>query len=164
MTNTIQKKFKVSSTQLLYQSCPYQAITLFITGPFVDGLLTKQNVFAFNYTPQVLVRTGTLSCSWLQIIISKITVVFFLMTGIYCPILLNISFRELQHLPCNWKDITSYLSGPRAFENMPCFSLWLCSSTRPLQLAQHFRYLDCYSGDGTLLVLLQSGEPAKGQC
>ncbi|MCL7042625.1 hypothetical protein MKW94_020026, partial [Papaver nudicaule] len=24
MTNTIQKRFKVSSTQLLYQSCPYQ--------------------------------------------------------------------------------------------------------------------------------------------
>ncbi|XP_058179679.1 UDP-xylose transporter 3 [Rhododendron vialii] len=54
MTNTIQKKFKVSSTQLLYQSCPYQAITLFITGPFVDWLLTNQNVFAFKYTPQVL--------------------------------------------------------------------------------------------------------------
>lgn len=55
MTNTIQKKFKVSSTQLLYQSCPYQAITLFIVGPFLDGLLTNQNVFAFAYTPQVLV-------------------------------------------------------------------------------------------------------------
>ncbi|XP_047330465.1 UDP-xylose transporter 3-like [Impatiens glandulifera] len=54
MTNTIQKKFKVSSTQLLYQSCPYQAITLFLTGPFVDGLLTNKNVFAFKYTPQVL--------------------------------------------------------------------------------------------------------------
>ncbi|KDP45715.1 hypothetical protein JCGZ_17322 [Jatropha curcas] len=54
MTNTIQKKFKVSSTQLLYQSCPYQAITLFIIGPFLDGLLTNQNVFAFKYTPQVL--------------------------------------------------------------------------------------------------------------
>lgn len=54
MTNTIQKKFKVSSTQLLYQSCPYQAITLFIIGPFLDGLLTNQNVFAFAYTPQVL--------------------------------------------------------------------------------------------------------------
>ncbi|KAG5567089.1 hypothetical protein RHGRI_002603 [Rhododendron griersonianum] len=54
MTNTIQKKFKVSSTQLLYQSCPYQAITLFITGPFVDWLLTNQNVFAFKYTPHVL--------------------------------------------------------------------------------------------------------------
>ncbi|XAR58842.1 hypothetical protein NMG60_11014403 [Bertholletia excelsa] len=54
MTNTIQKKFKVSSTQLLYQSSPYQAITLFFAGPFVDGLLTKQNVFAFKYTPQVL--------------------------------------------------------------------------------------------------------------
>ncbi|CAN1155792.1 UDP-xylose transporter 3 [Linum perenne] len=54
MTNTIQKKFKVSSTQLLYQSCPYQALTLFIVGPFLDGLLTNQNVFAFKYTPQVL--------------------------------------------------------------------------------------------------------------
>ncbi|KAI8523459.1 hypothetical protein RHMOL_Rhmol13G0075200 [Rhododendron molle] len=54
MTNTIQKKFKVSSTQLLYQSCPYQAFTLFVTGPFVDGLLTDKNVFSFNYTPIVL--------------------------------------------------------------------------------------------------------------
>ncbi|XP_068338724.1 UDP-xylose transporter 3-like [Pyrus communis] len=54
MTNTIQKKFKVSSTQLLYQSCPYQAITLFVIGPFLDGLLTNQNVFSFAYTPQVL--------------------------------------------------------------------------------------------------------------
>ncbi|KAJ7530048.1 hypothetical protein O6H91_15G076500 [Diphasiastrum complanatum] len=54
MTNTIQKKYKVSSTQLLYQSCPYQASTLFLAGPLLDGLLTKQNVFAFNYTPNVL--------------------------------------------------------------------------------------------------------------
>ncbi|KAM7257944.1 hypothetical protein ACFE04_013685 [Oxalis oulophora] len=54
MTNTIQKKFKVSSTQLLYQSCPYQAMTLFVVGPFLDGLLTNKNVFAFNYTPYVL--------------------------------------------------------------------------------------------------------------
>lgn len=55
MTNTIQKRFKVSSTQLLYQSCPYQATTLFLIGPFLDGALTKQNVFAFGYTVQVLV-------------------------------------------------------------------------------------------------------------
>lgn len=56
MTNTIQKKFKVSSTQLLYQSCPYQSGTLLISGPFLDKFLTNQNVFAFNYTNQVLVR------------------------------------------------------------------------------------------------------------
>jgi solute carrier family 35, member E3 len=55
MTNTIQKKFKVSSTQLLYQSCPYQALTLFLIGPFLDGFLTNQNVFAFDYTSQVVV-------------------------------------------------------------------------------------------------------------
>lgn len=57
MTNTIQKKFKVSSTQLLYQSCPYQALTLFIVGPFLDGFLTNQNVFAFDYTSQVVVSS-----------------------------------------------------------------------------------------------------------
>ncbi|RVW56535.1 UDP-xylose transporter 3 [Vitis vinifera] len=61
MTNNIQKKFKVSSTQLLYQSCPYQAMTLFIAGPFLDWLLTKQNVFAFKYTSEVLVFI-VLSC------------------------------------------------------------------------------------------------------
>lgn len=60
MTNTIQKKFKVSSTQLLYQSCPYQALTLFLVGPFVDGFLTNKNVFSFTYTPYVLVRLMTI--------------------------------------------------------------------------------------------------------
>jgi len=56
MTNTIQKKFKVSSTQLLYQSCPYQAATLLIIGPYLDKILTDLNVFAFKYTTQVTVR------------------------------------------------------------------------------------------------------------
>nr|AFK39471.1 unknown [Lotus japonicus] len=53
MTNTIQKKYKVSSTQLLYQSCPYQAATLLISGPYLDKVLTNLNVFAFKYTTEV---------------------------------------------------------------------------------------------------------------
>ncbi|XP_058767435.1 UDP-xylose transporter 3-like [Vicia villosa] len=53
MTNTIQKKFKVSSTQLLYQTCPYQAATLLIIGPYLDKVLTDLNVFYFKYTTQV---------------------------------------------------------------------------------------------------------------
>lgn len=55
MTNTIQKRFKVSSTQLLYQSSPYQAATLCISGPFLDAALTNQNVFSFDYNPYVVV-------------------------------------------------------------------------------------------------------------
>jgi hypothetical protein len=55
LTNTIQKKLKVSSTQLLYQSAPYQAAILFATGPFVDQLLTNRSVFAHNYSAPVLV-------------------------------------------------------------------------------------------------------------
>ncbi|CAK9275288.1 unnamed protein product [Sphagnum jensenii] len=54
MTNTIQKRFKVSSTQLLYQSCPYQAGTLLFAGPFLDAALTNQNVFSFDYNFFVL--------------------------------------------------------------------------------------------------------------
>jgi solute carrier family 35 protein E3 len=55
MTNTIQKKFKVSTTQLLYQSCPYQSLTLFLIGPLLGGFFTNQNVFSFDYTYQVVV-------------------------------------------------------------------------------------------------------------
>lgn len=54
LTNTIQKRLNVSSTQLLYQSAPFQAAILFVSGPFVDQCLTKQNVFAFKYSPIVL--------------------------------------------------------------------------------------------------------------
>ncbi|XP_042512527.1 UDP-xylose transporter 1-like [Macadamia integrifolia] len=54
LTNTIQKRLNVSSTQLLYQSAPFQAAILFVSGPFVDKCLTNQNVFAFNYSSLVL--------------------------------------------------------------------------------------------------------------
>ncbi|KAK8661255.1 hypothetical protein V6N13_052150 [Hibiscus sabdariffa] len=89
MTNTIQKKFKVSSTQLLYQSCSYQALTLFFIGPFLDGLLANQNVFAFKYSPQVLLFI-VLSC------MISITVNFstFLVIGKTSPI----TYQVLGHL------------------------------------------------------------------
>ncbi|XP_057526841.1 UDP-xylose transporter 1 [Amaranthus tricolor] len=54
LTNTIQKRLNVSSTQLLYQSAPFQAAVLFVFGPVVDKFLTNQNVFGFNYSPLVL--------------------------------------------------------------------------------------------------------------
>ncbi|XP_047308834.1 UDP-xylose transporter 2-like [Impatiens glandulifera] len=89
MTNTIQKKFKVSSTQLLYQSCPYQAITLFLVGPFLDGLLTNQNVFAFKYTPQVLAFI-VLSC----LISVSVNFSTFLVIGKTSPV----TYQVLGHL------------------------------------------------------------------
>ncbi|XP_009613052.1 UDP-xylose transporter 1-like [Nicotiana tomentosiformis] len=54
LTNTIQKRLNISSTQLLYQSAPYQAAILFVTGPLVDQFLTKKNVFAYKYSNVVL--------------------------------------------------------------------------------------------------------------
>lgn len=89
MTNTIQKKYKVSSTQLLYQSSPYQALTLFIIGPFLDGLLTDQNVFAFNYTPQVVVFI-VLSC----LISVSVNFSTFLVIGKTSPV----TYQVLGHL------------------------------------------------------------------
>ncbi|WOL06850.1 hypothetical protein Cni_G15584 [Canna indica] len=89
MTNTIQKKFKVSSTQLLYQSAPYQALTLFVSGPFLDGLLTNQNVFAFNYTPQVLIFI-VLSC----LISVSVNFSTFLVIGKTSPV----TYQVLGHL------------------------------------------------------------------
>ncbi|XP_074567283.1 UDP-xylose transporter 3-like [Curcuma longa] len=89
MTNTIQKKFKVSSTQLLYQSVPYQALTLFVSGPFLDGLLTNQNVFAFNYTPIVLLFI-VLSC----LISVSVNFSTFLVIGKTSPV----TYQVLGHL------------------------------------------------------------------
>jgi solute carrier family 35 protein E3 len=115
MTNTIQKKFKVSSTQLLYQSCPYQAMTLFITGPFVDGLLTNQNVFAFKYTPIVLAFI-VLSC----LISVSVNFSTFLVIGKTSPV----TYQVLGHLktclvlgfgyillrdPFSWRNILGIL-------------------------------------------------------
>ncbi|XP_072955176.1 UDP-xylose transporter 3-like [Typha angustifolia] len=115
MTNTIQKRFKVSSTQLLYQSCPYQALTLFIVGPFLDGLLTNLNVFAFNYTPQVLVFI-VLSC----LISVSVNFSTFLVIGKTSPV----TYQVLGHLktclvltfgyvllhdPFNWRNIVGIL-------------------------------------------------------
>ncbi|XP_073009787.1 UDP-xylose transporter 3-like [Typha latifolia] len=115
MTNTIQKRFKVSSTQLLYQSCPYQALTLFIVGPFLDGLLTNLNVFAFNYTPQVLVFI-VLSC----LISVSVNFSTFLVIGKTSPV----TYQVLGHLktclvltfgyvllhdPFSWRNIVGIL-------------------------------------------------------
>ncbi|KAJ0985439.1 hypothetical protein J5N97_003795 [Dioscorea zingiberensis] len=115
MTNTIQKRFKVSSTQLLYQSSPYQALTLFLTGPFLDGLLTNQNVFAFKYTPQVLVFI-LLSC----LISVSVNFSTFLVIGKTSPV----TYQVLGHLktclvlafgygllhdPFSWRNILGIL-------------------------------------------------------
>lgn len=143
MTNTIQKKFKVSSTQLLYQSCPYQAITLFIIGPFLDGLLTNQNVFAFAYTPQVLVRIQSttpkgslataLSCHFLCVsLISDSNHNIVYVAVLHCSILPDICLCKLQYIFGYWKDVCSNLSGPWTFEDMPCFGIWLHSPSRSI--------------------------------
>ncbi|EPS65961.1 hypothetical protein M569_08813, partial [Genlisea aurea] len=89
MTNTIQKKFKISSTQLLYQSCLYQALTLIISGPFVDNLLTGQNVFSFDYTQRVVVFI-VLSC----LISISVNFSTFLVIGKTSPV----TYQVLGHL------------------------------------------------------------------
>ncbi|WVZ86426.1 hypothetical protein U9M48_033206 [Paspalum notatum var. saurae] len=89
LTNTIQKKLKVSSTQLLYQSAPYQAAILFATGPFVDQLLTKQNVFAHKYSAPVL-GFIVLSC----LIAVSVNFSTFLVIGTTSPV----TYQVLGHL------------------------------------------------------------------
>lgn len=89
LTNTIQKKLKVSSTQLLYQSAPYQAAILFATGPFVDRLLTNRSVFAHKYTTPV-VGFIILSC----LIAVSVNFSTFLVIGTTSPV----TYQVLGHL------------------------------------------------------------------
>ncbi|KAF3454985.1 hypothetical protein FNV43_RR05433 [Rhamnella rubrinervis] len=89
LTNTIQKRLNVSSTQLLYQSAPFQAAILFVSGPLVDQFLTKQNVFAYKYSPIVLVFI-ILSC----IIAVSVNFSTFLVIGKTSPV----TYQVLGHL------------------------------------------------------------------
>ncbi|BAF09401.1 UDP-xylose transporter 1 [Oryza sativa Japonica Group] len=89
LTNTIQKRLKVSSTQLLYQSAPYQAAILFATGPFVDQLLTSRSVFAHKYTAPV-VGFIVLSC----LIAVSVNFSTFLVIGTTSPV----TYQVLGHL------------------------------------------------------------------
>ncbi|CAN1253154.1 UDP-xylose transporter 1 [Linum perenne] len=66
LTNTIQRKLNVSSTQLLYQSAPFQAAVLFVSGPMVDKFLTSKNVFAYKYNPTVVVKFQSHSIQFQQ--------------------------------------------------------------------------------------------------
>lgn len=89
LTNTIQKRLKVSSTQLLYQSAPYQAAILFATGPFVDQLLTNRSVFAHKYSAPVL-GFIVLSC----LIAVSVNFSTFLVIGTTSPV----TYQVLGHL------------------------------------------------------------------
>ncbi|KAJ9698089.1 hypothetical protein PVL29_007276 [Vitis rotundifolia] len=89
LTNTIQKRLNVTSTQLLYQSAPFQAAILFVSGPVVDQCLTKQNVFAYKYSPIVLAFI-ILSC----IISVSVNFSTFLVIGKTSPV----TYQVLGHL------------------------------------------------------------------
>ncbi|KAJ4746998.1 Nucleotide/sugar transporter family protein [Rhynchospora pubera] len=89
LTNTIQKRLKVSSTQLLYQSAPYQSAVLFATGPFVDQLLTNKSVFTHAYTYPV-VGFIILSC----LIAVSVNFSTFLVIGTTSPV----TYQVLGHL------------------------------------------------------------------
>ncbi|XP_040995465.1 UDP-xylose transporter 1-like [Juglans microcarpa x Juglans regia] len=89
LTNTIQKRLNVSSTQLLYQSAPFQAAILFVSGPVVDQFLTKQSVFAHKYSPLVLLFIA-LSC----LIAVAVNFSTFLVIGKTSPV----TYQVLGHL------------------------------------------------------------------
>ncbi|KAK1661866.1 hypothetical protein QYE76_050025 [Lolium multiflorum] len=136
MTNTIQKKFKVSSTQLLYQSCPYQALTLFVVGPFLDGFLTNKNVFAFDYTPQVLffiVLSCLISVSVnfsTFLVIGKTSPVTYQVLGHLKTCLVLAFGYVLLHDPFSWRNILGILI---AVIGMGLYSYFCTRETKPTE-------------------------------
>ncbi|KAL9322761.1 hypothetical protein ACSQ67_010814 [Phaseolus vulgaris] len=74
---------------LLYQSAPFQAAILFVSGPVVDQMLTKQNVFAYKYSPVVLAFI-ILSC----LIAVSVNFSTFLVIGKTSPV----TYQVLGHL------------------------------------------------------------------
>uniref|UniRef100_A0A0E0N4A3 Sugar phosphate transporter domain-containing protein n=1 Tax=Oryza rufipogon TaxID=4529 RepID=A0A0E0N4A3_ORYRU len=162
MTNFIQKKFKVSSTQLLYQSCPYQALTLFIIGPFLDGFLTNQNVFAFKYTSEILVFI-VLSC----LISVSVNFSTFLVIGKTSPV----TYQVVGHLktciilgfgyvlfndPFSWRNILGILLALLGMILYSFFCLMENKQKAP-ELSAPFFHTKVKGGEAGTLLLVQNG-------
>ncbi|KAJ8442684.1 hypothetical protein Cgig2_003728 [Carnegiea gigantea] len=162
MTNTIQKRYKVSSTQLLYQSSPYQAATLLISGPFLDKLLTNQNVFAFKYTQQVLVFI-ILSC----LISVSVNFSTFLVIGKTSPV----TYQVLGHLktclvlafgyvllhdPFSWRNILGILI---ALGGMILYSYY-CTREGPKKVVDMTPLSQVKGSESDPLIKLESGTRA----
>lgn len=161
MTNTIQKKFKVSSTQLLYQSCPYQAITLFLIGPSVDKYLTSQSVFAFNYTPNVLAFI-VLSC----LISVSVNFSTFLVIGKTSPV----TYQVLGHLktclvlafgcillrdPFSWQNILGIFV---AIVGMALYSYYCTTESQQQKVSEAPTHLSqAKQTEGDLLIEVENG-------
>ncbi|KAK4273775.1 hypothetical protein QN277_017106 [Acacia crassicarpa] len=163
MTNTIQKKYKVSSTQLLYQSCPYQAGTLLISGPYMDKLLTNQNVFAFDYTTQVMFFI-ILSC----LISISVNFSTFLVIGRTSPV----TYQVLGHLktclvlafgyvllhdPVSWRNILGILI---ALIGMILYSYYCTHENQQKAAEAAVESSQASEGDSDALLNVENGNAA----
>ncbi|RHN69825.1 putative sugar phosphate transporter domain-containing protein [Medicago truncatula] len=160
MTNTIQKKFKVSSTQLLYQSCPYQAATLLIIGPYLDKILTDLNVFAFKYTTQVTFAI-VLSC----LISISVNFSTFLVIGKTSPV----TYQVLGHLktclvlafgyvivrdPFSWRNILGILV---AMVGMLMYSHFCILENQQKSIETAAQALQAREGESDPLINVENG-------
>lgn len=110
-TNTLQKRFSVSSTQLLYNSAPYQALTMLVVGPVLDKMLTGDTVLDFEYNTMVVVF-AVLSCLIAIsvnfstfLVIGKCDAVTYQVLGhLKTMLVLGFGFVVLGN-PANWRNI-----------------------------------------------------------
>ncbi|KAL0389126.1 UNVERIFIED_CONTAM: UDP-xylose transporter 3 [Sesamum calycinum] len=127
------------------------AITLFVTGPFVDGFLTNQNVYAFNYTPQVLAFI-VLSC----LISVAVNFSTFLVIGKTSPV----TYQVLGHLktclvlafgyvllqdPFSWRNILGILIAMVGIGY--CYSFLYCTSRKPATKATDSKGMGLWNKD-----------------
>ncbi|KAK6143942.1 hypothetical protein DH2020_024290 [Rehmannia glutinosa] len=165
LTNTIQKRLNVSSTQLLYQSAPFQAAILFLTGPFVDQCLTKQNVFAYKYSPVVL-GFIVLSCLIAVIVnfstflvIGKTSPVTYQVLGHLKTCLVLAFGYTLLHDPFTSRNILGILI---AIVGMGMYSYFCTNDTKRKQLVDISTLPQIKERDTTPLVASHQDKESKG--
>ncbi|KAG6417898.1 hypothetical protein SASPL_120095 [Salvia splendens] len=132
-----QIRLNVSSTQLLYQSAPFQSAILLVTGPFVDGFLTKQNVYAYKYSPVVLgfIVLSCLIAVFVNfstfLVIGKTSPVTYQVLGHLKTCLVLAFGYTLLHDPFTWRNIIGILV---AVVGMGLYSYFCTNETKRKQL------------------------------
>ena len=114
-TNTMQKQFSVSSTQLLFASSPYMAATLGLIAIPLDSALVGGSPFDFDYT-QAVVFVALLSCLIAIavnfstfLVIGKCDAVTYQVLGhLKTMLVLAFGFIMLNN-PASWRNISGIL-------------------------------------------------------
>ncbi|KAF2297518.1 hypothetical protein GH714_024919 [Hevea brasiliensis] len=112
----LQRKYSLSSFNLLGHTAPAQAATLLLVGPFLDYWLTNRRVYAYNYNIVSVVHdhfymTTDVGFHLLVVLISRY---------VHYSVMHHCGWDQPQPVHLHWQIHSSVISSTWSYEDNPC--------------------------------------------